>query len=364
MRRPLKVSTTTKGSFKFFIFAFALVVLVGIACVSSKTGYTWRHAFVQFQPNDLTSLQTHHVQSVNVTLPPTNSSLCARLTPSQRRLRLQSPAINDPHFVDKNDYVEYLTNNSNRFVYFPKPNIFLYITLKAGSRALLDWLFRGITGAQSWHDIGCKSYVQDVRAKCWQQHAFFLSDLDLNTRWNVLTDDHVMRITIQRDPYQRLLSAFKSKYTCQTEKFNSDMEVDFKTQLRQQANMSNANVQSCMNISEFADVIDRIRTNGGKDGVVLARYIESHVRPQDVHADVIDYDVILDSKYLAFSEHLALLYDRLPYKENVPPFVAVEHTSGNASLFIPSAADEKLKLFANLSRIYPLKNCPRRPAQK
>lgn len=284
-----------------------------------------------------------------------DGSECLSLTPAQREERLR-------HKFDNVDRVFQFTNEVHEYIYLRKPKILMYFMLKAGSRAFLEWIYRGVTGMDAWSDELCQTYIHDLNSPCWKDHADFVMHLDIKHRWHLFTANDVMRVALQRDPYQRLLSAYKSKYTCEKDKFYSDVNINYVTMLRKQANMSisETSSSSCMDISEFANVLDRIRTVGGSQGVHESKWIESHVRPQDVHADEIDFDIIIDSQFMKYPHCLSFIYERLPYRDNITSFVPEFHTSGNATLSIPSEAEHKLQLFAGLSKVAPLKNCDRK----
>lgn len=288
-------------------------------------------------------------------LPVLDPSLCVKLTPEERTTRLKT----DPRAIrlDK-DPVFLLTDEINELVYFEQPKILLVLTLKAGSVALMTWLYKGVTGRPSWDRSVCGTYVQNMSSWCWKGYGQFLFDMPLSKRWELFTSDEVMRVGLQREPYGRLISAFKSKYTCETDKFQSDTDIPFAHQLREQARVPAG--RPCMELREFAMILDRLRMYNGDKGVSKVTWIESHIRPIDLRHDIIDYDVILESRYLVHDQALSLLYERLPFRQSITPYVPGEHTSGKATLDIPKDVEHSFRAFANLSNIAQPKNC-RRP---
>lgn len=287
-------------------------------------------------------------------MPYVDPSLCQPLTPTERTARLKA----DPRGIQlKEDPVFLITDSNHEVVYLKQPKILLVLTLKAGSAALMTWLYRGVTGKPTWDTEACGTFVQNLTAPCWEGQATYLYDLPLETRWDLFTRDDVMRVSVQRDPYQRLISAYKSKYTCDTEKFQSDMDIPFAHHLREQARVAPG--RPCMELSEFAMILDRLRIYDGEKGVSKVAWIESHIRPINLRHDIIDYDVILESRYLIHEQSVNLLYERLPFKDTIPPYVPGEHTSGVATLNVPEELDRSLRAFANISIVAQLKNCKR-----
>lgn len=287
-------------------------------------------------------------------MPAIDASLCKSLTPAERTARLKA----DPRGIRLNeDPVFLLTDLNHEILYIERPKILLILTLKAGTAALMTWLYRGVTGRPAWDREGCQTYVQNLSSPCWQGHAHFLYDLPLATRWDLFTKDDVMRVSLQREPYDRLISAYKSKYTCESEKFLSDTNIPFAHHLRKQARVAPG--QPCMELREFAMILDRLRIYDGDKGISKVSWIESHIRPIDLRTDIIDYDVVLDSRYLIHPESVSLLFERLPFKDTIPPYVPDDHTSGEAHLDVPDDVERSLRAFANISVVSQLKNCRR-----
>lgn len=287
-------------------------------------------------------------------LPNYESIPCDRLSPEERATKIRD----DPRAAELHqDPLSLLAETIPQTIYFHQPKILLAITLKAGSVALLDWMYRGVTASPGFNRKTCLTYVHNVSSPCWHTHASFLHQLPLSQRWHLLTSDDVFRVGIQRHPYQRIVSAFKSKYSCDTVKFNSDLDLPFAHDLRRAAGFSEG--PPCLELKEFATLLDVIRTKGGQDSVYKPEWIEANIRPFDLRHDIIDYDVILDSRYLVHERSVKFLYERLPFSRMVPPYVPGSHFPSIARLDIPDDVHQSFQAFANLSHVAPLKNCNR-----
>lgn len=108
----------------------------------------------------------------------------------------------------------------------------------------------------------------------------------------------------------------------------------------------------CMNITEFAEGLDALRLNAGKEGwISTLRGLDGHFRPQVAYGRDIDYDIIVDERRMADRRAWRGVTERLPYKNRVEPFVPAVHTSGNETLQVSRDAEVKLRAFAALSQL-------------
>lgn len=350
---------STKRSMPKNRLSFLSIKPVAILCVVCVTSCVIALFYVFSATNQVpTLLPNTHLSSVYQSanfdenyLPPIDPDACLNLTPHEREQRFAQ-------FGPVVERVDTITKYADQFIYIREPKILLYFLLKGGSRALLGWLYEAVVGDGPWSDTFCQTYIQDIHSTCWSGHAFFMSELDPITRLRILTSDDVLRVAIQRDPYQRLVSAFKGKYACGREVFKGDPSNSSVLQLREQSKIRLAR-PDCMTISEFAQALRTLRTKGHLNGITQPKFAEGHVRIQLLHDQEIDYDLVLDPRYFKYPKHLKLLYDRLPFKHLVKPLVSVQHASTDTQLQIPPQDDAELKAYAQLSKPIKLRSCDR-----
>lgn len=219
---------------------------------------------------------------------------------------------------------------------------------KAGSTSIWRTLYTGLSG-RSWNKPQCGT-VQNKSLECWAPYARNMHDLSEDERWDILTNNHTLRVAVQRDPFSRLISAFKNKLTCEPERFNTVVDSDRMHILRAQASMPRGG--DCMNVSEFAEALDRIRIHIKSPGFIWTmREMDSHLRPQNFYFEDIDYQLILDVTDLSNLTRLAPFLDRLPFADKARIANSRKLSSGNASLLMDDSTAQKLMDFARLSRI-------------
>lgn len=280
-----------------------------------------------------------------------DANACLDLTPSQRVEHLSK-------FGPVHERVDAITKYAEQFVYLREPKVLLYFLLKGGSRALLGWVYEALVGDGEWSDELCQTYIQDINSTCWAGHAFLMSSLDLDTQLAIFTADDVLRVAVQRDPYERLISAYKGKYACDRHVFHGDPQQFSVLQLSAQAKVRPAS-EGCMTLPEFTQALRTMRTKGHLDGITQPKFAEGHVRIQLLHEQEIDYDLVLDPRFFGNAKHLKLLYDRLPFKKYIKPYITVKHASSSEKLQISEEEDAELKAFAQLSKPIRLRSCDR-----
>lgn len=245
-----------------------------------------------------------------------------------------------------------ITNNNRNLVYLHKADILLMTMAKAGTSTTWHWLYPGITGKKAWDTPACKTYVHDMRSPCWQGHASFVYMLDENEQRRILnTSNTTLRVAIQRNPYERIISSFKSKFTCEHERFGTDLHnrETMVPQLRRRCGMP-TRPTTCMNVSEFAETLDSCRRNVGKEGYISSlRLLDVHIRPQQFFFDTIHYDMIIDVADLSDLNVVMPLIQRAQFKDAVKNGPRVRHSSGDDQLFIPERAGAMLFAYASES---------------
>lgn len=217
---------------------------------------------------------------------------------------------------------------------------------KSGSSTTWRMIFMGLTG-RSWNKVECGN-PQNKLSPCWRPYLSRVKYLPEEEQFRVLTSNKTLRVAIQREPFPRLVSAFKNKLACDAKMYNTVPSGDHARLLRVHAMMTPG--PRCMNVSEYADTLDRIRKNAGKSGFVSdVRWIDGHFRPQNFFADSIRYDLILDVADLSNYTRLSPFLDRLPYAEVVRNASLHMLDSGSAPLLMDDLAARKLHDFAKLS---------------
>lgn len=259
-----------------------------------------------------------------------------------------------------------LTYNVREMMYFPTIDVLLHVVPKGGTTAQLLWLYRGLSGEihlDDWDSVKCKTYIQDFTSPCWKNIGMYIHDLPVDKRRAVLSRESTLRVAVQRDPYDRLVSAFKSKFTCERAKFfgDRDLVVDVAL-LRAQAGDFSGN-KKCMSFEEYASVLDKIRRNLGQPGYVSKfRHIDSHIRPALFFFDEVDYDLMLDVNEIRRPAAVREMYERLPHKDKIERAVPLLHTSGEEVLKVPQEVSTTLRAFADVTRTEAIRVCKKTSA--
>lgn len=244
--------------------------------------------------------------------------------------------------------------------YLPGPDILLATMARAGSRMIWKSLCIGLLG-NKW--INFADYMYDKSQPCWGGRAVPVSRLSEPDLWRVLTGPDTLRVAVQRDPYARLISAFKSKYSCEAERFGTDA-ADRDNKVRSLCHHANLSLPSagtrrdpCMTVSEFATALDRLRENAGQPGFVPSlRYIDHNILPQEYFLDEIEYHLVLDVSDWMDRVKTAPILDRLKHADVLRKHRAnIDTRSSGDEVLIPEKAATSLHRFALLSKTGKLK---------
>lgn len=254
--------------------------------------------------------------------------------------------------MDRARMREVLDTLSHDMTYvYPIDTVFTTMA-KAGSSTTWRMIFMGLTG-KTWRNIPC-GIPQNKSSQCWRPYLSRVKHMSEDEQWRVLTDNKTLRVAIQRDPFSRLISAFKNKIACDAERYNTTLSGDRMHVLRMQAMMPPG--PNCMNISEYADALDRIRENVGKPGYLSSmRWIDEHFRPFNFYAQEIFYHLILDVSDLSNFSRISPFLDRLPYAQAVQKSNFHCLDSGSAPLMMDDMTARKLNTFAALSSTAPVR---------
>eukprot|EP00177_Eucheuma_denticulatum_P001301 GFKZ01002358.1.p1 GENE.GFKZ01002358.1~~GFKZ01002358.1.p1 ORF type:complete len:341 (+),score=37.20 GFKZ01002358.1:102-1025(+) len=242
-------------------------------------------------------------------------------------------------------------------VYLPEPDILIMTMAKGGTTTMWNWLYRGLTGREKFNMTECLTYVQDVRSHCWAKQAIHFMNLTERDQWRVLKGDRTLRVAVQRDPFERLVSSWKSKYACEADVYGTDVHNRDKMvpALLKQAEMGYD--APCLSIEQFADALESARLRAGVDAGWLSstRKMDVHIRPQDFFWGEIEYDMVLDVRDLGDVRRLKAILDRLPFRRLCEEGLEHRHKSGGGELVIPEKAAAKLFRYAAQSKVGELK---------
>lgn len=254
-----------------------------------------------------------------------------------------------------------LTHDVREMMYFPTIDVILHVVPKGGTTAQLLWVYRGLSGELDlleWDEDKCKTYIQDFTSPCWQNIGLYIHDLPVEKRREVLSRESTLRVAVQRDPYSRLVSAFKSKFTCERDRFHGDRDLVVDVALLREQGGDHSGNSECMSVDEYANILDAMRLHVGEPGYVYRfKHIDGHIRPAEFFFEEVDYDLVLDVQHIKEPSAVRELYKRLPYKDQLEASVPMVHTSSKSVLNIPDEARRKLRAFADVTRVEPLRVC-------
>lgn len=268
--------------------------------------------------------------------------------------------------------IDHIVHRNTMLAYVPSGNALFHTMGKAASSTVWHSVYTALTN-KTWANTRCGN-IHNKSRSCWESLVTYPHTLRPN-RYPLLhsmlfVPDGARRVALQRDPYQRLLSAFKSKYTCDAEAFRTDVKdrANKVPLLYRHANEPPLRNVSCMSIGEFARLLDAIRRNVGSPGYVDSlRKLDNHIRPQMYFFEHVHYHVVADVSQLSNVTIMEKILHGFPYANTVLNSMrengaAPKHASGNAQLDIPEKAAVALHLFADLSKqgplTYPLPNRP------
>lgn len=246
---------------------------------------------------------------------------------------------------------EHMFHNDSDFAYIPESAMMITTTAKAGSTAFWTWMLPGITGTATFDPCN-NTYIQNFNAPCWQGkvvHPFNMTD---DQRWRMVNRHEILRVAIIRNPYERLISAWKSKAACESDDFGTDVEDRDKIVpiLLRQAEIHKQ--ATCLSLTSFAQVLDKLRRMSLR-GQFDIRQMNKHFRPQQSFFRHIRYDIILDVDQISNSTALAPIVRRLRFRDMMPAAPVVLHASPPSLQTISERTAALLYKFALLTEELP-----------
>lgn len=243
---------------------------------------------------------------------------------------------------------EILSNFNHRMTYIPATNTLFVTMAKAGSTTFWQTTYLGFTG-KIWERKAC-GYIHNKSSPCWSSHLTDVLKLSTNEQFRLLYSNDTKRVAIQREPFSRLISGYKNKLMCGRVHFEGPDK--YAENLRIQANLPPGN--PCMNISEFAEVMDIIRNHVGQPGYMKSwNEIDKHFMPQNYYADEIFYHTVLDVEDLSNETKLAPFYDQLPHADLARNAGYHRVDTKSETIFLDDKSAQKLHHFARLAVTVP-----------
>lgn len=260
----------------------------------------------------------------------------------------KSPKQADTH-IGNRERMAYVLERAYGLLYAPKGRVVLMLMAKAGSSTMLAFVYKSSTGRE-WNGTRCGT-LHNRTSACWRNIIIPVAQLPPQKQWNVLTDTRVLRVAVQRNPYDRLLSAYKSKYTCQAERFHTHVPNRDKIVPR----MRNAlhmrpKTRTCMGMTEFGRMLDIARLRAGMPGYVKMKYLDNHIMPQQFFGDDLHFNVVMQISDMAVDARRNVIASRFPFSFVMGPGFVSRFASGNATLYVPEGTKESIRLFSKLSR--------------
>lgn len=252
------------------------------------------------------------------------------------------------------DTVRNISKDNRSFTYFPGINVMITTLAKGGSSSVFQTMFLGLTGIP-W-DREKMGNAHNQGSPAWVSHVTDWDNLSLAQQRRILSSSSpgsTLCIAVQRDPFDRLISAFKSKATCEYSRYKGYSRKScnyFVLLLRRHANIPPSS-QQCMNMSEFSNALDRLRINIGKPGFASSFLdLDIHLKPQDFFFDLIDYHLVLDVSDWSDLNKMKPLHDRLRYANEVRKQSSVLHKSFSSKeiLYLTDKAAASFHRFAML----------------
>lgn len=330
VRRPSREPRTPNSPSRALTVKRLKVLYNELKTLDAKYRYPWRYLILVFLAFAALTLAQFLVAGLFSLLPPVNVGI--------------------PTVGVYRRYQQMFYNDSD-FAYIPDSNIFITTTAKAGSTTIWTWLHPSITGLPNF-DACNNTYIQNFHAPCWNGkvvHPFNMSNSD---RWRIVNSPRVLRVAFTRDPFERLVSAWKSKAACDSDDFGTDVydrDLIVPILLRQAKMRRNA---TCLSLRSFAQVLDTLRQLS-EQGKFHLKYINKHFRPQECHFNEIKYDMVLDVSEIANVTLLQPVIKRMKYASMLagPPIWL--HSSQPSSQTMSEETAAALYKFALLTEPFP-----------
>ena len=259
-------------------------------------------------------------------------------------LHLRGPPISRP--LNEKRAQEILENDS-AFVIIHPISVLLTNHAQSASRQIYSFIYQGLFG-KPYNQSYCLTPVQNVSGFCWNDNAHYLHHLPVQQQLHYLTSNETFRVAIQHHPYSRLLSAFSSTFSCDSQLLPPDQRVEHLVKgLRSLADIPARN-EACMTIGEYAKCLDSLRRK------ILTNPTNStvwnvHIRPMRFYFDEIRYHLVLNVSEASHREYISLLWQRLPFRHLLHTGIESSDAIALGKLAVPKEEERKIRLYASLS---------------
>lgn len=230
-------------------------------------------------------------------------------------------------------------------VYFFEPKMLVSIHLKSGSASFWVWMYKGLTNKA----FDCDTYVQNVQSPCWSGRVVQWQKMSNELKAYALTDPLVLRVALYRDPFDRTMSCWKSKFSCPEDGFKVDIDDQERmmTALFKHNAIPRAENQTCLSISQYAQHLDILRERM-ISGKVPRHTVELHLRPQIFYFNHIKYSLVLDIRQMTNGSAVVPLTKRLPFIPVGEGYKRI-HSSRGSEIAIPEKAAKSIAQYSALS---------------
>lgn len=325
--------------------------------------------FITSTEHTLSSRLTEVVSPFNNLFTPyrTNDHHNQHLVDDQQDSSIPSPIISSiPHApymnnnnnqVSNEDIIEISKVNGRLMYLYPPVDMLVMLMSKSGSSSILNWLYVGITGLKKWDNRKCRAYVHTIGSPCWSNYGVSFSRLPISRQRKLLFKrTKTLKVAIQRNPYERLISAYMSKFTCDDKMYSTDVHdrsYMVPRLLQLAAYTKSTQKKGCLNISEFATALSMCSSRFSIENLRLV--IDQHIQPQHYFFNIIDYDMVIDVNDLSDETVMTPIANRLPFNQSIKPVPRRRHVSkavgsGDSDdikeVSIPKDAETKLRAFA------------------
>jgi len=211
--------------------------------------------------------------------------------------------------------------------YLPEAELVVCGCGKCGSTSMYLMLYKAVLGKE-WNFKG-RPYPQNILSDRWEKH--FVKKNNVTMQEDIMKSS--FSFALIRDPKERLISAWKSKISCETEVWGTDTAdrarlVPFLLRMADMESNADFNNMTCFDFPDFMKVLHVIHVKG------RARYLDNHFLPQDLGC----FDRFPPERW----SKIATISDVGAFLElgeslgNVTEVPAHDHISGNETDFIVS----------------------------
>lgn len=325
---------------RFSRFAYIIAAILGVQlCVDVWTAApNFLRLFPATFPDGLTG-QAQQVRKPRVSSDCGQTGLQNRFTEHQR-----SPAT---AAASRERVQKIMQEFALLITYIPLTNTVFFTMPKAGSTTYWRTVYIGMTG-RTWSKADCGT-VQKHSSKCWQPYVRDVLTLPADEQFRLIVGNQTKRVAIQREPFSRLVSAYKNKLACNKRPDEGQSQAH---RLRRLAGLPPG--AACMNVSEYADALDCVRIQFEHSGDLrFWRKLDTHFVPQNYYANDIVFHQVLDVADLSNLSRLHPLLDPLPFAHLAKQAGLHGVRSKKVSVLMDDKSAQKLHRFAQLAQTVP-----------